>query len=173
MSFLDSKYLFSDWNFDLLATGFASAEDKLNKLLLKPSPGGLLNSEKGIPVLILVSVLCSVQFKMGKYCLFPRILKGVLVFLVRALLSPFCPNLHSCFSANSLISIVQIQHLYPFYIYIESGICFPWFLISVSFLSALDEIPFFSSWHTDWILVDPIGTLELRGGRERRTVLMI
>jgi len=132
-----------------------------------------LNSEKGIPVLILVSVLCSVQFKMGKYCLFPRILKGVLVFLVRALLSPFCPNLHSCFSANSLIEIVQIQHLYPFYIYIESGICFPWFLISVSFLSALDEIPFFSSWHTDWILVDPIGTLELRGGRERITVLMI
>jgi hypothetical protein len=118
-------------------------------------------------------VLCSVQFKMGKYCLFPRILKGVLVFLVRALLSPFCPNLHSCFSANSLIEIVQIQHLYPFYIYIESGICFPWFLISVSFLSALDEIPFFSSWHTDWILVDPIGTLELRGGRERITVLMI
>ena len=54
MSFLDSKYLFSDWNFDLLATGFTSAEDKLNKLLLKPSPGGLLNSEKGIPVLILV-----------------------------------------------------------------------------------------------------------------------
>lgn len=35
MSFLDSKYLFSDWNFDLLVTGFASAEDKLNKLLLK------------------------------------------------------------------------------------------------------------------------------------------
>jgi hypothetical protein len=71
-------------------------------------------SEKGIPVLILVSVLCSVQFKMGKYCLFPIILKGVLVFLVRAFLSPFCPNLHSCFSANQLISIVQIQHLYPF-----------------------------------------------------------
>ena len=44
---------------------------------------------------------------------------------------------------------------------------------SVSFLSALDEIPFVSSWHTDWILVDPIGTLELRGGRERITVLMI
>jgi len=38
--------------------------------------GWVVREGKGIPVLILVSVLCSVQFKMGKYCLFPIILKG-------------------------------------------------------------------------------------------------